>query len=236
MSAKTKPAKPGSKYGPPAMMTDTVDAMRRLRYPIADEVRSEAEITADDWSSLKALFGRVLHAPLFHLIGHIHRSENYRAIFEATIETPYHRIREQYQEIAATEFPGVCLSALRSGDAAFFRHVADCIDANLEPKKSKRIHAPFQTVCMQLYRSAQIDKYLESRQPGKRKESMAVVEREVDLVKPHWTNLIAVLRAMKLKDVEKLVPGFLRRDEDDQRNQIETAWRKLGRPFAQKRK
>ena len=126
-------------------------------------------------------------------------------------------------------FKTICDRALKRGDVEFFRHLADCAQVvNGTPqKKPNRVAEPFKNGVIHAYELARIRAAIR-KMPEPINGSL--FGEQLKDTRPSWIDVREEMEARK-----SLPPGFLDRDVESQRKQVEDALKTLALPFAQKR-
>lgn len=229
--ADTKPGKrkPRNRYARPEIKPETLKQMNLFRFLIGEAPLPEGADDAWLWEEARTVTGRPLHRYLRAMVRAAMAEEQMKRIAPDPPEGP--QLMKHLYEARASVFQTVTDAALKRGDAAYFRHVADCIELTTHPPKREEFAESFKAAVLFSYQMARSN-LLVQRNPLK---DAGTVSGEAG--RKMWNSMIPTWLDLReaMERSGRLPNNFLKKDLENQRKQIEDTLRRLKLPFAQKR-
>lgn len=210
------------RYKRPDLQPQTVKDIKMLRFLIGEIPPPQGGEDAWLWEEARTYLGKPMHRLLLAVAkAGMNEDENLRIAGADGLLGSFTKARSEV-------FQAICERALKRGDAEFFRHLADCIEAIKTPRKSKAAE-PFKALVLAAYKLAQIEA-VKRAMPKNPKNFSAEFGAMMKITVPDWQDI-----RDEMDKRGSLPPDFKNRDLDNQRRQIERALKSLGLPYANKR-
>jgi hypothetical protein len=213
-------SRPSSRYSRPALNPETLEDLKMLGFLIGVVPPPLGAEDAWLWDEARTITGKPMHLLLLAVSRSAMNEDEHLNLVPDTTGA-----RAALHAARAEVFKIICDRALKRGDVEFFKHLASCIEFNKAPLKPQPAE-PFKAVVLSAYTPARCDVFATFAAALPQNERGQAWQKTA----PGWLDVRDVMERQG-----RLPSGFLDKDWENQRRQIESALKSLGLPFTQKR-